>query len=80
MAQITDKDDTSDSLWQHPNTQTANDDEQTKKDACGGDGAIAATPTPPRAPSATDATKADGEGVHFSSQSKYGLSRVLVSD
>ncbi|CAN9113733.1 unnamed protein product [Alternaria alternata] len=61
IAQITDRDDTSDSLWQHPNTQTANDDEQTKKDASGGDGAIAATPTPPRAPNATDATNADGE-------------------
>lgn len=61
IAQITDRDDTSDSLWQHPNTQTANDDEQTKKDASGGDGAIAATPTPPRTPNATDATNADGE-------------------
>ncbi|RYO23856.1 hypothetical protein AA0111_g9067 [Alternaria arborescens] len=63
MAQITDKDDTSDGLWQHPNTQTANDGEQTKKDASGGDGAIAATPTQPRAPNATDATNADGESM-----------------
>ncbi|CAN9267802.1 unnamed protein product [Alternaria sp. RS040] len=61
MTEITDKDDTSDGLWQHSNTQTANDDEQTKKDASGGDGAIAATPTQPRAPNVTDATNADGE-------------------
>jgi hypothetical protein len=38
MAQSTNKDNTTDSSWQHPNIQTPNTSEQAKKHASGSDG------------------------------------------
>jgi hypothetical protein len=54
MAQSTDREDTSDSSWQQPNTQTADTGEQATEDASGSDSADIKSDTSVKEPEKSD--------------------------